>query len=44
MVHAQTTVEKVWSHHGFVKDESMGVWFEEGIEHIGMWKRIELES
>lgn len=43
LVHAQTTVEKVWTRHGFVKDESMGVWFEEGIAHVGMWKRIDLE-
>ncbi|KAL1302687.1 hypothetical protein AAFC00_003050 [Neodothiora populina] len=43
LIHAQTTVEKVYLSHGFVKDESMGTWFEEGIEHIGMWKRVELQ-
>ena len=43
LVHAQKTVEKVWSKHGFVRDEKMGVWFEEGIEHVGMWKRIDFE-
>lgn len=44
LVHAQKTVEKVWTNHGFVKDESMGVWFEEEIEHVGMWKRIDVEG
>lgn len=42
LVHSQTGVEKVWTRHGFVRDHSMGAWDEEGIEHVGMWKRIEL--
>lgn len=44
LVHAQTSVEKVWANHGFVRDQSMGVWYEEGIEHIGMWKRLALHG
>lgn len=43
LIHAQSAVEKVWTKLGFVKDESMGTWWEEGIEHIGMWKRVELK-
>ena len=42
LVHAQVYIEKVWARYGFVRDESMGVWDEEGIDHIGMWKRLEL--
>jgi predicted GNAT family N-acyltransferase len=43
LVHAQAVVEKVWAKAGFVKDENMGVWWEEGIEHIGMWKKMEIK-
>jgi len=41
LVHAQIGVEKVYTRMGFEKDETMGVWIEEGIEHVGMWKRVE---
>jgi len=41
-VHAQTSVQKLWERYGFVKDEGMGIWVEEGIEHVGLWKRIEV--
>ncbi|KAI9797338.1 MAG: hypothetical protein M1833_005517 [Piccolia ochrophora] len=40
LVHAQKDVEAMWKKYGFAKDESMGTWIEEGIEHVGMWKRI----
>lgn len=43
LVHAQVAVEKVWKRYGFFKDESLGVWDEEGIDHIGMWRRLELK-
>ena len=36
-------VEKVWAKMGFVTDERLGRWDEEGIEHLGMWRRLELE-
>lgn len=42
LVHAQTGVEKVWKKYGFERDASMGVWDEEGIDHIGMWKRLDV--
>lgn len=41
LVHAQTGVQKVWKRYGFETDASMGTWMEEGIEHIGMWKRLD---
>lgn len=41
LVHAQVSVEKVWAKMGFVTDEKLGRWDEEGIEHLGMWRRIE---
>ncbi|KAF2396294.1 acetyltransferase, GNAT family, partial [Trichodelitschia bisporula] len=40
VVHAQVGVQKVWERMGFVRDEGMGVWVEEGIEHVGMWKNV----
>lgn len=42
LVHAQVRVEKVYESMGFVTDKSMGVWDEEGIDHIGMWKTVEV--
>lgn len=43
LVHAQVGVQKVWKKYGFEYDESMGVWDEEGIDHVGMWKRLDVE-
>ena len=42
LVHAQVSVESVWAKMGFVTDEKLGRWDEDGIEHLGMWRRIEL--
>lgn len=39
LVHAQLNAEKMYVRLGFVRDESMGTWVEEGIEHVGMWMR-----
>ena len=41
-VHAQKEIERFWASLGFVRDEGMGVWWEEGIEHVGMWRRVDL--
>lgn len=43
LLHAQTTVESFYQRSGFVTDEGLGRWHEEGIEHVGMWKRLELK-
>lgn len=42
LVHAQAVVESFYKRLGFVTDEGMGRWFEEGILHLAMWRRIEL--
>ncbi|KAF4550637.1 Hypothetical protein D9617_16g014250 [Elsinoe fawcettii] len=42
LVHAQVGVERLWKAWGFVRDETMGMWDEEGIQHVGMWRRIEV--
>ena len=44
LVHAQTGVQKIWRKYGFETDESMGTWDEEGIEHVGMWKRLDVSD
>lgn len=44
LVHAQTGVQKVWARYGFERDEGMGTWMEEGMEHVGMWKRVDVSS
>ena len=40
LVHAQKEIERFWASCGFVKDEGMGEWWEEGIEHVAMWRRL----
>ncbi|KAK3396744.1 acyl-CoA N-acyltransferase [Sordaria brevicollis] len=42
-VHAQVSAMNVWKRAGFVIDEEMGRWWEEGIEHVGMWRRVEVK-
>ncbi|KAK8245211.1 acyl-CoA N-acyltransferase [Phyllosticta capitalensis] len=42
LVHAQAPLEKFYGTFGFVKDEAMGVWDEEGIDHVGMWLKVKL--
>jgi predicted GNAT family N-acyltransferase len=53
MIHAQANLKKMWEKHGFseeLRNEKNEVeiaaephWVEEGIEHIGMWKRIDVK-
>ncbi|CAG8365021.1 unnamed protein product [Penicillium salamii] len=43
LVHAQVGVEGMYGRLGFVVDEGLGRWDEEGIEHCGMFKRLELD-
>ncbi|KAF2773944.1 hypothetical protein EJ03DRAFT_323298 [Teratosphaeria nubilosa] len=44
LVHSQAApgVQKVWKRYGFEIDESMGEWDEEGIMHVGMWRRMDV--
>ena len=41
LVHAQVNVESLWQRLGFKTDEKLGRWDEEGIEHLGMWRRLD---
>ncbi|KAL8644368.1 MAG: hypothetical protein Q9226_007797, partial [Calogaya cf. arnoldii] len=41
---AQMSVQGWWGKMGFEVDEGLGVWWEGGIEHVGMWRRVRLES
>lgn len=53
MIHAQANLKKMWEKQGFteeMKDDKGNVvipaephWIEEGIEHVGMWKRLEVK-
>lgn len=40
--HAQVGAMNMWARNGFQVDESLGRWWEEGIEHVGMYKRCEI--
>lgn len=40
LVHAQVDVERMYRALGFETDIGLGRWDEEGIEHVGMFKRI----
>jgi len=44
LAHAQKWVEKWYHSLGFVTDEGMGTWWEEGIEHVAMWKRVDVKK
>ncbi|KAF2138086.1 uncharacterized protein K452DRAFT_329001 [Aplosporella prunicola CBS 121167] len=44
LVHAQAAIERWWTKFGFVTDQSMGVWDEEGIDHVGMWLRVKVKE
>jgi predicted GNAT family N-acyltransferase len=44
LVHSQVGVVKVWKRYGFEVDEGLGKWMEEGIEHVGMWKRVDVSN
>ena len=40
LIHAQKNVERSYTKWGFVTDERMGEWIEDGILHVGMWTRV----
>lgn len=44
LLHAQVGVAKWYEALGFQIDEGMGQWWEEGIQHVGMWLRLSLEG
>jgi predicted GNAT family N-acyltransferase len=41
-LHAQVQVESMYASLGYETDVSMGTWDEEGIEHVGMFKRVDV--
>lgn len=43
-VHAQEQVQGAWAKWGFQVDEGMGKWWEEGIPHVGMFQRLDINS
>lgn len=43
-MHAQEYAVGVWERHGFVIDAGMGSWFEGGIRHVGMLRRLDLDE
>ena len=43
-VHAQEQVVQTWARMGFLLDEGMGSWVEEGINHVGMFQRLNIET
>ncbi|CAG8895059.1 unnamed protein product [Penicillium egyptiacum] len=44
LVHAQVDVEGMYAGLGFATDHSLGRWNEEGIEHVGMFRRLVLDE
>ncbi|KAF2641853.1 hypothetical protein P280DRAFT_286589 [Massarina eburnea CBS 473.64] len=54
MIHAQANLQPLWERYGFseelrgedgeVEIQKEERWIEEGIEHVGMWKRLKVES
>ena len=41
-VHAQARLEGWYRSLGFEVDEGIGRWLEGGIEHLGMWRRVDV--
>ena len=39
-VHVRKEMLGLWQRHGFVLDDAMGTWFEEGMEHVGMFTKL----
>jgi predicted GNAT family N-acyltransferase len=44
LIHAQIGLQKFWGRYGFEVDEGRGIWDEEGMDHVGMWKRLDLKK
>ena len=44
MAHAQTKAVRFYQGMGFELDEELGKWIEEGIEHVAMWKRLNIDG
>ena len=54
MIHAQAKLQAMWEKHGFHEElwtergeleiQAEPHWVEEGIEHVGMWKRLPIEK
>lgn len=42
LAHAQARLEKWYQGLGWRTDEGMGRWAEAGIQHVGMWRRVEI--
>lgn len=40
LIHAQRRLEGWYKSMGFETDEGLGIWWEESIDHVGMWKRV----
>ncbi|CAD6578282.1 MAG: hypothetical protein ASARMPRED_008672 [Alectoria sarmentosa] len=44
LAHAQVEVEGWYAGLGWRTDEGLGRWDEEGIPHVGMWRRVEVQG
>ncbi|KAF2466247.1 uncharacterized protein BDR25DRAFT_317666 [Lindgomyces ingoldianus] len=55
MIHAQVNVEKLWNKYGFTEElitpggavieiPAEDHWVEEGLEHMAMWKRVNMDA
>lgn len=44
LAHAQVEREGWYAGLGWRTDEGLGRWDEEGISHVGMWRRVEIKG
>lgn len=44
LIHAQKRLEGMYRKFGFETDEALGEWLENGMTHVGMWKRIPVKE
>lgn len=44
LTHAQVYIKGMYNKLGFVADDRLGRWDEEGIEHLGMWTKLNIKT
>lgn len=44
LIHSPLGLQKFWARRGVQLDEGLGIREEEGIDHVAMWKRLDLKA
>lgn len=44
LIHSPVGLQKYWARRDFQLDEGLGIWEVEGVDHVAMWKRLDLKA